>query len=141
MKAIVAAALASVVLVCVHLAAGGGDYDVAAPPDPCAAQAEAGRDGTLETVERVGLTALGAAACELGVSRERLLLSLARGRGLPDEVTSEQAADAFRAGLGRAVDAEQDAGRLSAGQAILLRQGIQLLPVERLVRGLFEGGL
>ena len=49
MRAITAAALAAVVLLCVHLAAGGGEFEVAAPPAPCAERPAPERAGTLET--------------------------------------------------------------------------------------------
>ena len=139
MRTITAAALAAVVLVCVHLAAGGGDFAVAPPPAPCAERPAPERGGTLEAAERVGLVALGSAACELGISRERLLLSLARDRRLPGGIGSEQAAEAFRDGLGTALDAERDAGRLGETEALILRQAVELLPVEQLL-GRFFGG-
>ena len=140
MRTIAAAALAAIVLVAVHLAAGGGAYEVADPPDPCADRQIVERDGTLETVERIGLRAVGVAACQLGVSREGLLLSLARDRRLPEGVDAEEAADAFRMGAGEAIADEQQAGRLGLAEALLLRQAVEVLPVDQLL-GRFFGGL
>lgn len=139
MRAIVAATLAAVALVAVHLAAGGGDFEVTPPPAPCAERPAIDRSGTLETAERLGLTALDAAACDLGVTRERLLLSLARDRRLPDGVGPEQAVEAFRDGVTAAIDAEREAGRLGETEGLILRQAIMLLPVEELFRRFFGG--
>lgn len=140
MRAILAAALVSVVLVTAYVALGGGGYDVASPPDPCATRPETQRDGAFATVERIGLGALGTGACRLGVTRERLLLSLARDRRLPDGVSSEEAADAFRDGLRETIDEEEQAGRLSAAEAFVLRQTVEVLPAEQLLRRLLGGG-
>jgi hypothetical protein len=139
MRAILAAALAAVVLACVYVALGGGAYDVAAAPDPCDARPATTGEGALAEAERVGVTALGAAACELGVPRERLLLSLARDRRLPDGVSTERAADAFRDGLRTAIDEEAAAGRLGAAEAFVLRQAVSVLPTEALLRQVFGG--
>ena len=60
MKPVLAAALASLVLVAVYLAAGGGDYAPDAPPDPCTVRTQSQADGLTGTLERVGLNALAA---------------------------------------------------------------------------------
>jgi hypothetical protein len=138
-KPVLAAALVAVVLACAYVALGGGDYHVAAAPDPCTSRPALARDGALAAAERIGVTALGEAACRLGVTRERLLLSLARDRRLPSGVPPERAADAFRAGLRTAIDEEASAGRLGAAEAFVLRQAVSTLPTEALLRQLFGG--
>jgi hypothetical protein len=139
-RAAAAAALASLALVAAYVALGGGRYDVERPPDPCERTAPAARPGVLGAAERVGLTALDGAACELGVSRERLVLVLAGEAEPPPGVTAEERADAFREGLRRAVDEEERAGRLEAAEALVLRTAIDVAPVGALLERLFGGG-
>jgi hypothetical protein len=142
MRALLVAALASLALVGTYVALGGGDFEPSRPPDPCAprsAGADAGAGGLTGTLERVGLTALAGAACDLGVPRERLLLALSGDEDLG--IGSERRTEAFRAGLNRAIDAEEQAGRLGSAQATLLRQAIAFLPVDAVLDRLFGEGL
>ena len=139
MRALLAAVLASGALVGTYVALGGGDYEPAAPPDPCAQRAADGPAGLTGTLERVGLNALSGAACELGVSRERLLLGISGQRDIG--VDDERREEAFRAGLRQAVDEEERAGRLSGTQLFLIRAAIEALPVDAVLDRLFgEGG-
>ena len=136
--AVLAAILASLALVLAHVGFGGGDFEPSPPPEPCGRQAASVDGGATGTVERVGLTALGSAACELGVSRERLLLGLAGEAEL--DVDRERRAAAFRSGLEQAIDAEERAGRLGAAEAFVLRQAVSFLPIDALLDRLFAGG-
>ena len=135
MRALLASVLASVALVGAYVALGGGDYEPAPPPDPCAQTAVAGAEGAAGTLERVGLNALSGAACELGISRERLLLALSGERRVA--VDDERREEAFRAGLRQAVDEEERAGRLGGTQAFLIRTAIEALPVDAILDRLF----
>jgi hypothetical protein len=78
-----AAALGAVVaaaggLVVAEARAGAGDIGEVVEADPCAASADPySGDGLDPTLQRIALGALNGAACDLGVSRERLVLSLA----------------------------------------------------------------
>ena len=138
-RAIAAATIAAALLVGAYLALGGGGDDVAAPPDPCRSTSEARRAGVTGTVERLTLTALNATACELGVSRERLLLVLGGETDPPPALEDEERrADAFRAGLRRAVDEEEQAGRLGAAQGAVLRSVIELAPIDVLLDQFFR---
>jgi hypothetical protein len=138
-RALLAAIVASAALLGAYVALGGGDREPTAPPDPCTLQAEQGAGGVTATLERVGLNALAGAACELGVSRERLLLAVSGER--PIGVDDERREDAFRAGLRQAVDEEEQAGRLGGTQAFLVRAAIEALPVDAILDRLFgEGG-
>ena len=140
MRALLAAALACVALVGAYVALGGGDFEPSEPPDPCALRAsQAGGTGLTETLQRVGLNALAGSACDLGVTRERLLLALTGDTKLG--IDSDRRTEAFRAGLGQAIDAEVQAGRLGDTQALLLRQAIQILPVDAVLDRLFGEGL
>ena len=135
MKAILASALASIALVAGYVALGGGDFEPAKPPPACSARAQDASGGVTGTLQRVALNALAGSACELGVSRERLLLSLS-GEGEID-VDDERRTAAFRRGLNQALDAEQQAGRIGASEALVLRGAIEFLPVDAILDRLF----
>ena len=137
-RAVGIAAVISLTLVVVYLAAGGGDYEPTALADPCTREVRQTDEGLIGSAERVGLVALDGAACELHVSREELLLSIAGEDELPvDEDTRNEAC---REGLRKAIDEEEQAGRLSPTQAALFRAGLQFIPVEALIDRLFESG-
>jgi hypothetical protein len=134
-----AAVLVSAALLAGYLALGGGDFEPAGPQPPCGRQAAESVDGGLTgTAERIGLNALNATACDLGIPRERLLLSLAGETEL--DIDPQRRTDAFRGGLRTAIDAEERAGRLGGTQAFLLRQAVNFLPVDALIERLFRGG-
>ena len=139
MRAVLAAALASVVLAGAYVVLGGGDYEPSDQPNPCRVSAESGGDGLTGTLERVGLNALAGAACDLGVSREQLVLAIAGEReiGIDDERRSE----AFRTGLREAIDEEERAGRIGGAQAFGLRRAVDVLPVDAVLDRLFGEGL
>ena len=138
-RGIAAAAVAAVALVAVYLALGGGGSEVEQPPDPCDRTAASTRSGLVAVAERVGLNALNGAACELGVSRERLVLVLSGEVDAPPGLTEDRRTDAFRSGLRQAVDAEEDAGRIGGTEAFLLRGAIDVAPVDALLERLFGG--
>lgn len=140
MRAMLAALLASAVLVGGYVALGGGaEPESARSPDPCTLSARSASDGLTGTLERVGLNALAGTACELGVSRERLLLALA-GEGKIG-VDDERRTAAFRDGLRKAVAEEEQAGRIGGTEAFLLRGAIEALPVDAILDRLFGEGL
>jgi hypothetical protein len=92
----------------IQLAAGGASYGPRQPADPCHARpipaALSGLDPLLEEIAFLGLDN---AACQLGISRERLVLSLTTPRTM-DPATPA----ALKAGLRSAVDRLERAGRL-----------------------------
>ena len=138
-RAIVAAIAVALALVAAYVALGGGTYEVDSPPDPCGRTARAESGGVLGTAERVGINALNATACELGVTRERLVLVLAGEVEPPAGLTEERRTEAFRTGLRRAVDEEERAGRLGGTEASILRAAIELAPVDVLLERLLGG--
>ena len=136
LTAVGVAAVLALALVAVHLAAGGGDFEPTKPGDPCAREVRVEQETDLvTTAERVGLVALDGAACELGVSRERLLLAVAGEGELP--VDEDRRNDAFRTGLRKAIDDEERNGRLGGTEAALLRAGVEILPVDSLLERVF----
>ena len=123
-----AALVLAAALLGVYAAAGGGSYaEVQGAADPCRQRPSAQRPvpAQLEPLaERVVLIGLDETACELGVSRERLVLALpvARDRrALAAElgVSEAELGRELKAGLVRAVDRLDRAGRLPAASELL----------------------
>lgn len=124
---------ASIGLIAVYVAFGGGSYTPAATSDPC----ETRDASVLEergVFEGIALSALDGAACELHVSREELTLALADEQATADfaaahDIDSEAVDDAVRAGLERAVDDAAAAGRIDGIEETILRQVARYAPV------------
>jgi hypothetical protein len=99
----------------VQIAAGGGDYVPRQPADPCQPRPVPPIQAQMEAVaERVVLLGLDDAACRLGVSRERLVLSLAESRTVDPRTPA-----AIKAGLRQAVDRLDREGRLPKVSQVL----------------------
>ena len=77
MRAIAWSAVAAVALVVAYLALGGASYAPAQVADPCVARDWRDPQGLEEVAEQIALSGLDGAACELGVSREEMVLALA----------------------------------------------------------------
>jgi hypothetical protein len=136
----IAAALAAVaILIVVEIQRGAFSDGALAVPDPCDRAVEVETGGLDGTAQRVGLRGIDIAACELGTTREQLLISAAGSlqdsRELPPGTE-----DALRHGLEQAIDEEEDAGRLNAVAAFLLSQTVQNAPVDWVVRVVEEIG-
>jgi len=131
---------ASLGLIGVYVAFGGGTYTPAATADPCQTRDLA----VLEDrgiFESIALSALDGAACELHVSREELTLALADPQATDEfaaahDVDSEAVDDAVRAGLERAVDDAAAAGRIDGLEESILRQVARYAPVGPAINGL-----
>jgi hypothetical protein len=92
----------------VQVAHGGGEFTALQPADPCAVRAVAPTSSDLDGLtDELVLLGLDGAACQLGVSREALILQLAQQA----EPTDAQI-DALRAGLLHGVDRMAAAGSL-----------------------------
>ncbi len=127
-------ALGAVAVVLVpYLALGGATYEPAAVADPCAARDWREPDGLSEVLEQIVLSALDGAACELGVSREELVLAVRSEESL-DAFAEEQgisraeAEQAVQDGLARAVDDAEEAGALPGFLASLARNAVESVP-------------
>jgi hypothetical protein len=128
------AVVVSVALVGAYVALGGTDYRPTPVADPCAAREAASGTSTEEAIQRVVLAAADASACELGVSREDLVLALrsvdrlealaAREGVPPDEMEA-----AVREGLVEAVDQAEQEGLLGERTADVVRAAAQRLPL------------
>ncbi|HMN99125.1 MAG TPA: MFS transporter [Miltoncostaeaceae bacterium] len=132
-----AVAVAAVALVVGALAAGGQDLGDSKIADPCVTRVREGGGGFDATLQGVVLDGLAGAACDLGVTREGLVLSFA-----PDSVGAEkipwspaQIEESIRAGTIRAIDDAEDRGSLNSVVADVLRGIVRRAPIEELIRG------
>ncbi len=120
-------------LLLTYLALGGASYAPTPVADPCVTR-EWRDPGDLQAVlEQIALSALDGAACELGVSREELVLALRDDASLDAfaERHGLARADAERAlqdGLTRAVDDAEEAGALPGFVASVVRRAVEGLP-------------
>ncbi len=62
-------------LIAIEFANGATDYGTLEREDPCTAQDDFSGSGLDATLQRIALSGLNGAACELGVTREELVLS------------------------------------------------------------------
>jgi predicted MFS family arabinose efflux permease len=129
---VAAMAVAGVALLAGEAAAGGWDFGHFERRDPCTATNDPypgkGFDATLQ---RIVLSGLDGAACDLNVTREELVLSLDDKNGLVsidwDRKTVQQA---IRSGLVRAIDNAEDRGSVPRIVAGPLRELARRAPVE-----------
>ena len=109
---------------------GSSDFGVYEAADPCTAPPDtySGR-GFDATVQRLALSALNGAACDLGTTRERLVLSLDGGNELGGITWDKAKLDrALEKGGLRAVDDAEDRG-MPRLVAIALRGIIRVAPL------------
>ena len=124
-----------------YLALGGGSYEPAAVADPCAARGERGPDGISEVLEQIVLTGLDRAACDLGVSREELVLAV-RSEGALESFADEQGLSkdeveqAVREGLLEGVDEAEEEDELPGFVASLARRAVESVSVWELLDAL-----
>jgi hypothetical protein len=138
MRAVALSAAAAVALVVTYLALGGASYAPAKVADPCAPRDWRDPGSLGEVAEQIVLSGLDGAACELGVSRERIVLAFenrasrqrfAREQGISDERLEEL----VRSGLIRAVDDAERGGALPPLIATQLRSLARRFPVSVLL--------
>jgi hypothetical protein len=124
--------VAGATLIAVELALGARDYGRVELSPACSAptpQLEGG--GFDRTTQRIVLAALSRAACELGTTREELVLSLSPRTGSRyGSWSDDQLERALRAGLVRAVEDARARGELGAVEARVLRELAERAPVE-----------
>jgi hypothetical protein len=138
MRAVAAAAAISLALVAAYLALGGASYAPAKVADPCAPRDWRDPGGLSEVAEQIVLSALDGAACELGASREDVVLAFdsrdelerfAGEHGIDDQALEEL----VRSGLLRAIADAERADALSMGLADRLRGVVRDIPVRSLL--------
>lgn len=129
---LVAVGLVAAVLV-PYLALGGASFEPTPVADPCATREWRDPGDLGEALEQIVLSALDGAACELGVSREDLVLAVRNEEALDDfadehGISREDAEDAVRDGMLRAVDDAEEAGAIGDSVASLARRVIEEVP-------------
>jgi hypothetical protein len=134
MRAIVWSAAAAATLVAAYLALGGASYAPAKVADPCAPRDWRDPGSLGQVAEQIVLSALDGAACDLRVSRERIVLAFADGASLErfaraHGISDEELEALVRSGLIRAVDDAERAGALPARLATRLRDLARRFPV------------
>ena len=142
------AALAAVAAVVVpYVALGGGSYEPTPVADPCLKR-EWRDPGDLQAVlEQVALSGLDGAACELGTSREELVLALRDEKSLDafaaeHQIARADAARALQDGLARSIAEATAAGDLPGFVASLIARTVKSLPPWRILETLERlGGL
>ena len=116
-----------------YVALGGGSFEPAPVADPCSPRERPTAEGLGETLERIALTAVDNVACQLGVSREDLVLAL-RSEDAFDAFAKENGIDraeaetAIRDGLVQAVDQADQDGTLPGLLAPLVRKAAESVP-------------
>jgi hypothetical protein len=126
MRAIAATAAAAGALIAVYLALGGASYAPAKVADPCAPRDWRAPEGVQEVAQQIVLSGLDGAACELGVSREDMVLAFASRDALARFAREHGISIAdleriLRASLTRAVTDAERAGALDPMTAQLVR--------------------
>ena len=116
-----------------YLALGGATYEPAEARDPCVTREWRDPGDLEEVLEQIVLSALDGAACELGVSREDLVLAVRSEDALDDfadehGITREDAERAVEEGLVRSVDDAEEAGALPGPIAGLARRLVGSVP-------------
>ena len=124
---------ASAALVVTFLALGGSSYAPADVRDPCQPRVWRQSDDLQGTAEQFTLSALDGTACELGVSRETLVVALATSEGRERFADDPRLEAAVRSGLMRAIDDAEGAGELSPLLADGLRELAERAPVSELL--------
>lgn len=116
-----------------YLALGGASFEPTPVADPC--QMREWRDpGDIdEVLEQIALSALDGAACELGVSREDLVLAVRSEESLDafaaeNGISRDDAERAVRDGLLRAVADAEEAGAIEGIVATLARRTVESVP-------------
>jgi uncharacterized protein YidB (DUF937 family) len=124
-----------------YVALGGASYAPTPTADPCEAREPIEPDGLSEALEQVALSGLDEAACELGVSREDLVLAI-RSESALDDFAEEQGIDrddveqAVQEGLLQALDDARESGALSGLVAGLAERVIETVPPHLLIEAL-----
>lgn len=136
---VVAALIAAAALIGVYVGAGGASYEPVKAQNPCHARPPEETSGGLEGLaEEITLSALDGAACQLGVTRERLARALA-SKGAREKfakefhIDDERLAKAIRAGLLRAIEDAEERGKLSSLIGGPLRSVVEHMPLEQAI--------
>ena len=132
---LVALFVGAVALVGIEFANGAAEAGALAVRDPCEPRSAFPGQGLDATLQRLVLDGLDGAACELGATREELVLSLSPRSNADIRWDDETIERALRAGLLGAIDDAERRGSLNAIVASLLRPLVERTPVQWLIDG------
>lgn len=133
--ALAALGVAALVLITVELVNGALDYGETTAADPCVARAPYPGEGFEATLQRIALDGLDGAACDLGTTREELVLSLDPEFGRDVEWDEERLERALRSGLLEAIDDAEERDGIGGLQATILREVVTRAPLDWLIEG------
>jgi hypothetical protein len=134
--ALVALLVGAGALIAVEFAEGASSTGELAIQDPCESRAPYPGDGLDATLQRVVLDGLDGAACELGTTREELVLSFEPRSGVePIPWDDETIENAVRAGLLAAIDDAEERGSLNGIVATVMREIVERAPLQWLIDG------
>jgi hypothetical protein len=134
--ALVALFVGAVGLIALELANGAVNAGALAVRDPCEPRPSFPGEGLDATLQRIVFDGLDGAACELGTTREELVLSLAPSSGVEQLPWDDEAIElAIRAGLLESIDDAERRGSLNGFVAVVLRQVVERAPVQWLIDG------
>ena len=134
--ALVALFVGAAGLIALEFANGAANAGALAVRDPCEPRSSFPGEGLDATLQRIVLDGLDGAACELGTTREELVLSLAPSSGVERLPWDDEAIElAIRAGLLESIDDAERRGSLNGFVAVVLRQVVERAPVQWLIDG------
>lgn len=135
---------AGLALIGTYVALGGSSFEPTAVADPCLERPARSTSSTSESLERVVLRAADTIACDLGVSREELVLSMRsvdrlERLGARQGIDPDQLEQAVRKGLVDAADEAQAEGLVGERTAGVLRTAAGAFPLSLLL-AIVRGG-
>ena len=128
--------LGAAALVGVELGKGAARSVSPSIANPCRARPPFAGGGIDGVIQRIVLDGLDGAACRLGTSREKLVLSLDSGTGVRLRHADRNAVEAaIRAGLLRSVDEADNRGDIPSFLVPVVRRLIRTAPLDTLIQG------
>jgi predicted MFS family arabinose efflux permease len=128
--AVIGVTLAAVALPMRASAAGAAEFGQFTPADPCTAGPDPFPGGGFDaTLQRLVLSGLNGAACELGTSREELVLSLEPRSGVDIEWDRDTIEDALRSGVIRAIEDADERDTIPGWIAWSMQQVVEHAPI------------
>jgi hypothetical protein len=128
-------AAAAVALIAVELSQGALSFGESKVADPCADRAPYPGSGFDATVQRIVLDGLDGAACELGTTREELVLAFDPALGADVQWDKKTIERAVRSGLDEAIDDAEARGAIPGLAATLMREVVARAPIDWLIEG------
>ncbi len=117
-----ALAMVAAALIVVELALGAVGFGGAKLADPCTSKSSFAGGGVDGALQRIALSGLDGAACRLGTSREKLVLSFSPASGEKIRWSRPTIDAALRAGVDRAARDTAGGGLMGSVLAFLLRE-------------------